>query len=133
MVNPFPHLLIYGIFAPTLIRVALGAALLFISVEHFRSRKSITELTSPLMGRSARLAGALLAFVEIVVGGLLVVGAWTQIAALLVILLSIKALFIRKSLHALLPVSRGAYVLIAAMALSLLLSGAGGYAFDLPL
>jgi uncharacterized membrane protein YphA (DoxX/SURF4 family) len=70
---------------------------------------------------------------DVVVGALLVVGAWTQIAALFAILFSGKSLLIRKSLHAILPLSRGTYALLVGMGLSLLLSGAGGFAFDLPL
>ena len=133
MLNPFPDLLVYGIFAPTLIRVALGAALLYMGVEHYRSRKVVTGLLSPLMGRAAAGIALLLAVSDVVVGALLVVGAWTQIAALFAILFSGKSLLIRKSLHAILPLSRGTYALLVGMGLSLLLSGAGGFAFDLPL
>lgn len=133
MLNPFPSLLILGILAPFIIRVSLGATLLYIAVEHFRSKKDIAEALSPLMGRSSSFAWVLLCGIEIVTGMLLVVGAWTQIASLVVVLLVLKTFLIKASLRRLSPLSRSAYVLMLMMALSLLLSGAGGFAFDLPL
>ncbi len=133
MVNSFPDLLIYGILAPTLIRISLGSALLYLGVEHVRSRKEIAHVLLPLMGKSAKGAGVFLAAIEIVAGMLLVVGAWTQIAALVAALLALKSLFIKRSLHSLCPLSRASYLLLLIMTLSLLLSGAGAFAFDLPL
>lgn len=133
MLNPFPSLLMFGILAPFIIRVSLGAVLLYIAVEHFRSKREIAEVLSPLMGRSSKWAWVLLCAIEVSAGALLVVGAWTQIASIVVILLVLKTFFIRPSLRHLSPLSRSAYVLMCMMALSLLLSGAGGFAFDLPL
>ena len=133
MVNPFPTLLIYGIFAPFLIRIVLGTILLYLSVEHFRSHKEIAHLFSPLFGKASKSIGILLGFIEIASGGLLVVGAWTQFGALMVSVLALKSLFIRGTLKSLCPLSKTAYVLMLTMAVSLLLSGAGAFAFDLPL
>ena len=133
MLNPFPSLLMFGILAPFIIRVSLGATLLYIAVEHFRSKREIAGVLSPLMGRSSKWAWVLLCSVEVVAGALLVVGAWTQIGAIVVLLLALKTFFIKPSLRHLSPLSRSTYVLMCMMALSLLLSGAGGFAFDLPL
>ena len=133
MLNPFPSLLMFGILAPFIIRVSLGATLLYIAVEHFRSKKEIAEVLSPIMGRSSKWAWMLLCGFEVLAGALLVVGAWTQIASVVVILLALKTFLIKSSLRHLSPLSRSTYALMCMMALSLLLSGAGGFAFDLPL
>jgi uncharacterized membrane protein YphA (DoxX/SURF4 family) len=133
MLNPFPDLLIYGIFAPLLIRVALGAALLYLCVEHIRARKEIAQALSRRAGKISRLAAPLLCLIEVAAGALLVVGAWTQVAALVTFVLTITFLVLRKSHAELRPLSSSAYMFMLAMSLSLLLSGAGAYAFDLPL
>ncbi len=133
MLNPFPDLLVYGILAPLVIRLAVGAALLYLSVEHFRNRKDIAALLSPMVGRFSRGAGFYFAVVEAFAGALLVAGAWTQIAALVAIVLAVKSLLLRSRLSPLAPFSRSTYLLIIAMSASLLLSGAGALAFDLPL
>ena len=133
MLNPFPDLLIYGIFAPFLIRVAVGAVLLYLSVEHLRSRKDIAHILSPIFGKASRVVGIFLGVVEVIAGGLLVVGAWTQVAALFALAIALKSLFFRRSLKSLCPLSKTTYALILVMSLSLLLSGAGIYAFDIRL
>lgn len=133
MLNPFPTLLIYGIFAPLLIRVAVGTVLLYLSVEHLRGRKEIAHALRPMTGGFSSVAPLLLVVCEVIAGVLLVVGAWTQFAAILAIVLSLKALLTRRSLHALRPFPAIAYVLLIVMSLSLLISGAGAFAFDLPL
>ncbi len=133
MLNPFPTLLIYGVIAPLLIRVTLGALLLYLSAEHFRSRHEIARLVSTLIGKLSKGTGWYLAGIELIIGAALVVGLYTQIAAIIVIVLSLKCLVVKKNLKALSPLSHSTYLLMIVMALSLMLSGAGAFAFDLPL
>lgn len=133
MLNPFPTLLIYGVIAPLLIRVTLGALLLYLSAEHFRSRREIAHLVSTLVGKLSKGTGWYLAGIELITGAALVVGLYTQIAAIVVIVLALKCLMVKQSLKVLSPLSRSTYLLMIVMALSLLLSGAGAFAFDLPL
>ncbi len=133
MLNPFPELLVYGILAPFIIRVALGSALLYLGIEHYRGRVAIAELLNPLMGKLARGAGGGLGLIEVLCGVALIVGAWTQVAALLACALTLKPLLLRAHLRGLSPYSPGMYMLLFVMALSLLVSGAGAFAFDIPL
>lgn len=133
MLNPFPSLLVYGIMAPVLIRVTAGAVLFYLAVLHHRNRAEIAKLISPLTGKSSRIAGDALALAEIIAGGLFIVGLYTQIAALLCIVLVGKALLMRRKLTAIAPLSHTAYLLLMVMCVSLLVSGAGAFAFDIPL
>lgn len=132
MLNPFPELLTYGLIAPFIIRIAIGSALLYLAVEHYRGRRDIAELMRPLVGRSGGIAVALSLF-ELVAGALLLVGAWTQVSALLAMVLTLKPLFLKAHLRGLMPYEKATYGLLFLMALSLLLSGAGAFAFDIPL
>lgn len=123
----------YGILAPFIIRVALGSALLYLGIEHYRGRVAIAELLNPLMGKAARSVGAILGLIEALCGGVLIFGAWTQIAALLACALTLKPLLLRSHLRGLSPYTPGMYMLLFIMALSLTVSGAGVFAFDIPL
>ena len=134
MLNPFPELLAYGIIAPMIIRVAVCAAFFYLAVQHFRTRNESTELLSPMVGSLSSVAGPALALTECMVGLLLVVGAWTQVAALIAIAICIKSFLFKMGRQTLFPLPRSTYVLLLVMSISLLLSGAGGpFGFDLPL
>jgi uncharacterized membrane protein YphA (DoxX/SURF4 family) len=133
MLNPFPELLVYGLIAPFIVRLALGSSLLYLAVEHYRGRRDIAELLRPLMGRSGRGVAVVLSLFELIAGALLLVGAWTQLAALLAMALTLKPLFLKAHLKGLMPYEKTTYGLMFLMAFSLLLSGAGAFAFDIPL
>lgn len=133
MLNPFPELLVYGLVAPFIIRLALGSALLFLAVEHYRGRRDIADLMRPLMGRTGYGIAAALSFFELAAGVLLIVGAWTQWAAILAALLTVKPLFLKEHLCGLMAYEKATYGLMLLMAISLLLSGAGAFAFDIAL
>ncbi len=133
MLNPFPELLVYGLIAPFLIRIALGSALLYLAVEHYRGRRDIAELLRPLVGRGGRGVAVALSLFELGAGAFLIVGAWTQLAALVAMVLTIKPLLLKPHLKGLMPYEKATYGLLFLMALSLLLSGAGAFAFDIPL
>lgn len=133
MLNPFPELLVYGLIAPFIVRIAIGSALLYLSVEHYRGRRDIAELLRPLMGRAGKSMAVVLALFELGTGALLLVGAWTQLSALLAMVLTLKPLFLKAHLKGLMPYEKATYGLMFLMAFSLLLSGAGAFAFDIPL
>jgi uncharacterized membrane protein YphA (DoxX/SURF4 family) len=69
-----------------------------------------------------------------VIGGLmLLVGAYTQIAALAFVILFGAELYIEYKDKSILRRDFTFYLLVVSIAISLLLSGAGAYAFDIPL
>ena len=116
MVTIFPDLLIFSLLAPFIIRLFLG--FYFIVWGWSSIRKKDDAQSNTRLKQVLGLVG--------LVGGLFVlVGAFTQIAAL--VLLGLLAYLIKTSRN------RLPYILLLGMALSLLLSGAGLLAFDLPL
>ncbi|MBI2048985.1 MAG: hypothetical protein HYT29_00915 [Parcubacteria group bacterium] len=118
MLSIFPTLLAYGLFAPFIIRIALGALCVYgaLTLANADLRK---EKHSPYLW-------GVLILPAIVGGAFVLTGFFTQIGAL--ILMARIALEIYT-----VPTKRTTCILAFVMALSLLFSGAGFLAFDLPL
>lgn len=134
MLNVFPDLLIYSLLAPTIIRVVAGFTFLNTGILKFSREKnrwiiSLEEIKvwNPSVGLKV------LASVEIVGGLLLIVGAWTQICALVLGVFTALAFYIEYKDPSILKRNLPFYLLLLAMIISLLFSGAGAYALDLPL
>ena len=132
MLNTFPHLLVLGFFAPTLLRMVVACLFFFASYSAYKHRDAAAQLRFPLIG-TAPWAGGFTMLMYVAIGLMLLLGYYTQIAALLAGLTSIKGLLFCKRYEPLFPYSRSTYVLLLAICLSLLVSGAGALAFDLPL
>lgn len=144
MLNPFPDLLVLGFFAPLILRVSVGLLFLWMSYEHVYKRREaiITSvqtnppgplLLKPYFGPFTSYIVWAIGAVELVVGAALVVGYFTQVASLLGIVLVLKKLYFKKHYSDIALLSVPTYLLLLAIFLSLLLSGAGALAFDLPL
>lgn len=111
MLSLFPELLFLSLFAPLLFRIAL--AVYFVLAARTHMQKGLTVLST----------------VEILVAVPLLIGAWTQIVALAALALCAYALYTPRTRTY--PVSTLA--LMALISFSLLITGAGAFAFDLPL
>lgn len=134
MLNIFPDLLTYSLLAPFIIRVAAGftflnTGILKLSREKGRWLISLEELK---ISKAAFIL-KILAAVEIIGGILLIVGAWTQLVALVLTLFTAAAFFIEYKDPSILKRNLPFYLLLLAITLSLLFSSAGAFAFDLPL
>lgn len=131
MLNLFPSLL-YPFLAPTLLRV--GAAIVFAAVAwvQIRRRDEIALLELPFIGKQAWWAWAS-AVAHLLVALSLFAGYYTQAAAMLGALLGLKHAFWSGRYPAMFPLGRTGGLLAALICLSLILSGAGAFAFDLPL
>jgi putative oxidoreductase len=79
------------------------------------------------------IAVKVLGIIEIVGGVMLLVGFYTQVAALVLAVLTLCEAYIEYKDPAILKRNLVFYVMLFAITLSLLFSGAGAYAFDLPL
>lgn len=116
MVSLFPDLLSFALIAPVIIRLCLGFYFLLYGLRLFKNSPSIT------LGISKGHVLGALAFAGSI---LVLIGLFTQGAAVTLALLSLYR--IKRSQNKI------TYVLLLGMALSLLFSGAGLFAFDLPL
>jgi uncharacterized membrane protein YphA (DoxX/SURF4 family) len=118
----FPSLLTYQEAAPLIIRVVLGATL-----AHFGYVKIMRRGTSP--GSNSVMYG----IVEVSIALLLIIGLFTQLAALLNIVILVIKLGFKVKERAFLTSGVNYYILLLAMSLSLLVLGPGFWAIDLRL
>ena len=75
----------------------------------------------------------LTALVELIVGGALIAGAYTQLAAIAGAMLALKYFIWKRRYPHFFPLSRSASALLFVICLSLIVTGAGAFAMDLPL
>jgi uncharacterized membrane protein YphA (DoxX/SURF4 family) len=132
MLNTFPHLLVYAFYAPTIIRVAVALAFFYVAYVQLGRRDEIAKMRFLVVGETAWAVWVSVAFFAIV-GAMLLFGYYTQIAAILAVLALIKCFILKKWYPRLIPLSHITILLLAVMCLSLLISGAGALAQDLPL
>ncbi len=114
MLSVFPEILFLSPLAPFLIRLALGGFFIHAAWTHMKDTGILPRTFSVIEGAIAVL---------------LLAGAWTQPAAL--------GAFFVIVIHMLMPklrtISFGTLLLALVMCLTLLVTGAGAFAFDLPL
>jgi len=114
MLSLFPEILFLSPFAATIIRIALAALLAY---------GAWSTVSSPDVRVRVR------AIFEIAVAVLLFAGAWTQAAALFAVLLLALSLAVPQMR----TLPRSSVLLALAMAISLVVTGPGAIALDLPL
>ncbi|MDE1940495.1 MAG: hypothetical protein KGI66_00005 [Patescibacteria group bacterium] len=120
MLSAFPYLLSFERLGPTLIRLSLGA------VFAFWAYRAVKE-------KSANNQSKALGILEGIAGLMLIAGFLTQIAALFAAIDLVVRLVGRARNRALLTDGVNYYLILLVMAISLLVTGAGFFAFDLPL
>lgn len=134
MLNTFPDLLTYSLFAPFVLRVVLGIILIDLGVLKFRAEKSRWIATfEGLRLKPAEPLVSIFGLIEVVGGIMLIVGLYTQLAALIFVILFLIEFYIEYTEANVLKRDMVFYVLCLAISLSILLSGAGAFAFDIPL
>jgi len=121
MLSVFPSLLSWQELSPLLIRLVLGAVLI-----HWAYR-GLFRATSPSVYLKA------LAVIEAIAGILIVLGLWTQVAAAAVAIDLVVRIVERVTKKAFLTDGVNYYLVLLVLALSLLVTGAGWWAFDLSL
>ncbi len=132
MLSLFPGLLYLAPLATALIRIAAGLTLLHLSYEFIRTREHIahTKVMGIHVPQWLTLFGALVIFIA---GVLLAIGLYTQAIAIVGMLVGLKHAVFARRYPGIMPISAGMGLLLFIICLSLLFSGAGAFAFDLPL
>ncbi len=134
MLNTFPSLLTYSWYAPLILRIILGIIVIDIGVLKFKGERMDWIATfSAYKIRPAHIWVAVFGALEVIGGILLLIGFYTQIAALLFVILSAIEFYIEYTEGNVLKRDLAFYALVFGIALSLLLTGAGALARDLPL
>jgi uncharacterized membrane protein YphA (DoxX/SURF4 family) len=134
MLNPFPDLLTYSLLSPFILRVVAGLIFIDLGVLAFRNEKErwIASL-STLKVPSPELVLKIIGGIEIAGGLMLILGFYTQIAALILGLLTFAEAYTEYKEPEVLKRNIIFYIMLLAIVVSLLFSGAGAFAFDLPL
>src|SRR3989344_2412263 len=134
MLNPFPDLLTFSFFAPFLLRLALGVVFFDFGRHTLTKGKAQHGALFEALGLRPGTRYALhLGTLEIVIAIMLIAGIYTQIAALIAFALSLAAYYLKGKHGAHIEHRRHLFFLTAVISLSLLLTGAGAVALDLPL
>lgn len=134
MLNSFPDLLAFGLVSPLIIRVATG--LIFIN---FGYTKLFTEriAKAALFDAVGLTPGDrwvwVIGFLELTGGILLAIGLFTQVTSLVLMPIALGALILKSKRPEAIASQRELLALLFLMTLSLLFSGAGFFALDLPL
>jgi len=134
MLNAFPDLLSFGFFSPFILRVVLG--LIFVNLGYLKMSKEKQDWENFFKLTIFRPAGLwirIFAILEILGGLMLLVGIYTQIISLFFVIISLAEMRIEKNEPSLLKRNFVFYLLLFSISLSLLFSGAGIFALDLPL
>lgn len=132
MLNPFP-IQFLSLIAYLILRVLTGLVLLTLGYRHFKVRKALSRILVLPFFPFGIITTTALIVAEVVIGTLFILGAYTQIAALLAIGMSLKMIVLKSRFsHTTIP-NRLFYVLLFAISCSLFITGAGALAFDLPI
>ena len=132
MLSLFPQILFLEPVGITLLRVAAGLVFLYLAYWHSQRVRELSDVRFIIIGKGAWIVyGAI--FFEAVVGAALIAGYLTQLAALIGAVMALKCLIWRGRYPQFFPLERAASFMLLAICLSLIVTGAGSYAFDLPL
>lgn len=132
MLSMFPELLFLSPIADTIIRVVVATVVLYAAYMQAQRVDVLREIPFSFLGAGSWVVWFSVAF-DTVVGGLLLVGIYTQPVALIGALGMVITLLFARKYHESIPIPRMALLLTLIMTLTLVLSGAGAFAFDLPL
>ena len=133
MLNTFPSLLTYGFFAPTILRALVALSFFAIAYLQFSRREEIGEIKIPILGHVDKTMVLISSLIIGATGLAILLGWHTQLAALVGLVLCIKHAIYAKKYPRLIPLCRGEYIQLIVILLTLLVSGAGAFAMDLPL
>lgn len=132
MFSLFPGLLFLAPIAHALLRAAAGAVFLSLAWRHFKRRHSLAAVRFPIIGAGVWIP-LFAAAVEGAIGVGLVAGAYTQGFAVLGAIAAAKGLAWKRRYPSLFLLSYEADALLLVVCLSLIMTGAGLFAVDLPL
>jgi len=133
MLNTFPQLLTYGFFAPMILRIVVAVSFFYIAYAQAARRKEISATGFPFIGRPDQTLVLISALIVALTGLALFFGWHTQLAALLGLIICLKHAVFAKKYPRAIPLCRLEYIYLFVILLTLLISGAGAFAMDLPL
>ena len=132
MLSVFPQILFLAPLSATLLRLAVALTFAYIAWMQLKRGDELARIRFPIVG-----GGMWIVWFSVVTEGAialaLLLGIFSQAAALLGLVAALKYVFWKKYAPAAVPITRGVGLLLAVICLSLIFTGAGAFAFDLPL
>lgn len=132
MLNLFP-IQFLSMFAYALLRIMVGLILIFWGKEHYNKFSAIAPLVKWPFIKNGKLVLVFLIGSELLIGFMFVIGLLTQAVAAASVIMCLKLIIWHKSFPQNTLPSKLALLLIAFISLSLFITGAGAFAFDLPI
>lgn len=132
MLSLFPQLLFLTPLSATMLRVAAGIVFCTMAWYHYSRRNDLGSVRFFIIGSGVWIP-LFAAVVEICVATMLIAGVYAQATAVAAALLALKGIVWKGRYPQFFPLSRTAYSLLLAICFSLIITGAGVFAFDLPL
>ena len=140
MLNPFPTLLNFSFFAPTILRLFIGIYFINLGYIKYTKKEPTRDHTIDLLYffNSLSIGPSIyyvktLAIIELLVGVFLCLGFFVQISAIITAIISLVFFIVSIKQQDLRILKPSEYALLFAISLSLILTGAGVFAIDLPL
>lgn len=134
ILNTFPELLTYSALSPFILRVIIGFIIINLGfLKLGKENKDWQKLFETISFYPAKYFVKFLASIEIIGGLMLLSGAYTQIVAMIFSIVFFCEAILEYREESLENRNLPFYILIFAISLSLIFSGAGAFAFDLPL
>ena len=134
MLNPFPDLLTFSLLAPFFLRVMLGIFYLrFGYLKLTKDKEAKIRFFEDIRLKPGIAFVWVFGLLEALGGILLIAGLFTQIVSLVLGMVMLGAIIVKLRNKDALPNDPEFYILLFVATCSLLFSGAGAFAFDLPL
>ena len=120
MISVFPSLLVFQLLAPFILRITLASVILFWSVQEFKKK-------------NPDIKQRVITLIKTLCGLSILLGLWTQVGALIAVVYFATKLYSKFKRKELFSDGINYYFILFVIALSLLFTGPGVFAFDLPL
>ena len=134
ILNVFPDLLMFDRLAPLILRVVIGLILADVGYLKFKGELARWKLFFEGFGIKGKdIFVKIFGFIEILGGMALILGLYTQAAALVIALITFIEAYAEYKDSALVKRNIVFYILLLAISISLLFTGAGSFSLDLPL
>lgn len=131
MLSVFPELLFLSPLAATLLRVTAASYFLYAAYVQYKKRESLAHMKTAF--GTGMLVVWMCLLLDVFVGTFLLVGLYTQVMALVGAIGTALAFFCMRAYMDAIFLSRGTLLLLFVLLVSLLVTGAGPFALDLPL
>ena len=116
-----------------ILRLVIGITLITLGYKHVHKQQELAAAFKNFINIAPNTMAALFIFGELALAGFIVIGYGTQYACIAGSLMCVKLLIIRCRIHTSLLPSRLFYFLFLGAFASLFITGAGAFAYDLPL